>query len=169
MKTRADAEEAIRRRFTSEGFKGELRYDAARVIENDRWWYFPCGWIGSQGCIVNKDTLYVNWLGSSVCLEHCLWGHDHGLFVDLVDFSFAPETNLDIARRLVSRFWHMRPDSNGRQPREPVPYRDSEVDSALSSQFPHFRRHLVWYAIPEIRRAFETSGLRFTSALSEQQ
>ena len=161
-----EAEAAIRQKWAREGFKGKLQYDPAKIIENERWWFIPCGWIGSFGCIVNKSDKYVNWLGSSVMtMEDCFWGHDHGVFYDLVDFSFNPETNIQLATQLLARFQHMRPNARGMLPKQPVPYRDSEISEALSTQFPVFRHHFVWYAIPELRKASERDGLLFTSVL----
>src|SRR5262249_50477896 len=98
-----EAEDAIRRRFTATNFQGELRYDPAKVVETDGWWYIPYCWIGCKGFIVGKDTLYVNWLGSALSLEECFWGHDHGVVCDLVDFTFVSGTSPELARRLVSR------------------------------------------------------------------
>src|SRR5258706_354551 len=84
-----DAEDAIGRRFIADGFRGTLEYASDKVIETDRWWYIPFCWIGCAGFIVSKDDLYVNWLGSALSLEQCFWGHDHGVFCDLVDFTFS--------------------------------------------------------------------------------
>ena len=159
-------DDAIRRKFASEGFQGQLKYDATQVIETDRWWYIPCGWIGSAGCIVNKRDLYVNWLGSALPGDMCIWGHEHGIFHDLIDFAFAPDTDMKLARKLLMRFKHMHPDAASVQPEHPVWYRETEIDAALSRQFPIFRRHFAWYGIPEIRRAYENDGLRFTATLS---
>jgi len=163
-----EAEEAIRRRFIVDGFHGTLEYAADKVIETDRWWYIPFCWIGCFGFIVSKDDLYVNWLGSGaiLTLEQCFWGHDHGVFCDLVDFSFSPDTDRTLAASLLPGFKHMHPNVRGMLPVEPVWYRDSEIPAALSSQFPNFRRHFVWSAIPELQRAYE-EGLRFTCRLSK--
>lgn len=159
-------DDAIRQKFELEGFKGELDYDPAKVVETDHWWYVPCGGIGCSGCIVNKDNLYVNWLGSALSQDMYIWGHEHGIFHDLVDFTFAPDTDLALAERLLRRFKHSRPDASGVEPLEPVWYQATEIGPALSSQFPVFRRHFVWYAIPEIRHSYEHDALRFTSILS---
>ena len=170
MNTLRDVEEAIKRKFAEErptGINGPLRYDASRVIENERWWYIPCGWIGCSGCIVNKHDLYVNWLGSALSQPDYFWGHDHGIFCDLVDFSFAPDTDRELAAKLLPRFQHMHPNARGVHPKQPVWYLDKDVPSAVATQFPIFNRHFVWFAIPEIRQACETDGLRFTSILSK--
>lgn len=160
-----EAEDAIRRRFAADGFRGQLEYDPVKVIETDRWWYIPFCWIGCAGFIVNKKSMYVNWLGSALSLQQCFWGHNRGVFCDLVDFSFAPDCDTRVATRLVPRFKHMHPNAKGVPPSEPVWYRESEIAAAVSSQFPHFRRHFVWSAIPELIDAYENDGLRFTCDL----
>jgi hypothetical protein len=162
-----EAEDAIRRRFAAHGFRGQLEYEPGKVIETDRWWYIPFCWIGCAGFIVNKDDLYVNWLGSGLVLEKCFWGHDHGLYNGLVDFAFSPETNTKLAARLVLRFKHMHPNARGVLPNEPVSYRESEILTAISSQFPTFRRHNVWGGILDLFDAYENDGLRFTCCLSK--
>jgi hypothetical protein len=162
-----DAEDAIKLRFIAEGFRGTLEYAPDKVIETDRWWYIPFCWIGCAGFIVSKDGLYVNWLGSALSLEQCFWGHDHGVFCDLVDFTFSADTNKTLAARLLSRFQHMQPTKNGALPGEPVWYQDAEIPAALSSQFPTFSRHFVWFSIPELRQAYESEGLRFTCGLGK--
>jgi len=165
--TLLEAEEAIRRRFAADVFRGQLKYEPAKVIETDRWWYIPFCWIGCAGFIVNKADLYVNWLGSGLGLEQCFWGHDHGVYCDLVDFAFSPETDTRLAARLVSRFKHMRPNARGVLPNEPVWYRESEIPMVISSQFPTFRRHHVWCGIPDLFHSCENDGLRFTCCLSK--
>jgi hypothetical protein len=166
--TLREAEDAIRRRFVADGFRGTLEYASDKVIETQRWWYIPFCWIGCLGFIVSKDDLYVNWLGSGVTLEQCFWGHDRGVFCDLVDFAFARDTDPAVAERLLRQFKHMHANARGVLPSESVWYRDSEIPQAVSSQFPVFIRHFVWFAIPELMRAYEKDGLRFTCGLSKE-
>ncbi len=166
MNTIWEAEGAIRKRLIDDRFRGELRYDAAKIIETDRWWYIPFTWIGCAGFIVNKEDLYVNWLGSALTLEQCFWGQDHGVYCDLVDFEFAPDSDTRLVQRLVAQFKHMRPNAKGVLPKEEVWYRESEILTAISEQFPTFRRHFVWHAIPELFHASENEGLRFSCVLA---
>jgi hypothetical protein len=165
-----DAENAIRQRFAADNFRGRLQYNFNEVIETEQWWHIPVTWVGCKGFIVNKNDLYVNWLGSSAAmtLEQCFWGHDRGVYCDLVDFAFAPDTNPKIVARLVSRFQHTHPDAKGVLPHKPVWYRESELPTAITRQFPLFRRHFVWLAIPELIRETENEGLRFTCCLPRQ-
>jgi hypothetical protein len=166
MKRFPAVEDAIRRKLAP-STNPRPDYDQTRVIETDRWWFIPWGWIGCAGFIVNKEDLYVNWLGSALTLENCFWGHDHGIYHDLIDFSFSAETDRLVAARLIPRFKHMLPNAKGVLPNEPVWYRDSEIQPAIDRQFPFFKRHFIWYGIPELRRAYENNEVRFTCALSQ--
>lgn len=166
-----DAEEAIRRKLAQEKFNaGEIKYDVSEVVENDRWWYVPFSWIGCFGFIVNKSDLYVNWLGSALHpnLEECLWGHDHGLYCEFVDFSFAPDTDTQLALRLLPKFKHTHAPDGAAPLSDPAWYSESEIQLAFERQFPTFRRHFVWYAIPALRIAYEKEGLRFSCVVSKE-
>lgn len=163
--TLKNAEDSIRRRLLAERFQGTLEYNPREVTETDRWWYIPFRWIGCAGMIVNKDDLYVNWLGSEIDLQDCIWGHDRSIYCDLVDFTFAANTDMNLAQRLIRRFKHMHPRADGKKPVEPVWYRESEIAAAVSTQFPVFHRHFVWFAIPELKTACEREGLRFSCRL----
>jgi hypothetical protein len=147
-----------------------LKYNPRDIIETERWWFIPCGWAGypgRAGCIVDKADFSIDWLGTG-SLEMSFWGHDHGLNHDLADFTFAPGTDLILAETIVRKFLHMRPNAAGKLPCHPIPYRDSEITSAVSAQFPVFKRHYVGLAIHEIRHAYENEGLRFSSTRAEE-
>lgn len=45
-------------------------FDEARVIEGAEWWFFPNGWIGIIGFIVEKDTNNIYPLGSGLANIH---------------------------------------------------------------------------------------------------
>jgi hypothetical protein len=96
-----------------------------------------------------------------------IWGHEHGIFHDLVDFTFAPGTDPKLAVRLLLRFQHLRPNAAGMTPNQPCWYREEEAAAALSSQFPVFRRHFVWFGIPDLRSAHERDGLSFAATLAK--
>lgn len=150
----------------SQKSRRSFSFDARNLLRGRNWWYVPYTWIGCRGFIIDSENGYVNSLGSALSLKDCFWGHEHGVFCDLVDFAFAPDTDTTLAAQLLGRFMHMHPNSRGLPPKTPVPYRDAEIPSALSTQFPNFKRHFVWFAIPELFRAHE-AGLRFTSSLTK--
>jgi len=166
--TLKDAEDAIRRKFADKEWAKEIKYDLSQVTENERWWHIPYGWIGCFGFIVNKSDLDVNWLGSaSMSLDDCFWGHDHGVYCDLVDFTFDVNTDAKLAMRLLPLFKHTHSVRGGPPLSEPVWYRESELESEFARQFPAFRRHFVWPHIPNLRRAYENEGLRFSCCVSK--
>jgi hypothetical protein len=162
-----DAELAIRERFARQKFyfTGDLVTHPAKVVETESWWYIPVGWLGCAGFIVNKKDLYVNWLGSGISMDLCIWGHERGVFNDWVDFGFASETDRKLVARLVSKF-RRGGLTSGRLPSGPTGYQESGIEAAVSRNFPVFRRHNVWLCIPELFWACESAGLRFTSELS---
>src|SRR5450756_3086975 len=112
----------LKQPLEKERFRGTVSYNTRDLLRSQRWWYVPFRWIGCMGFIVNLDSGYVNWLGSGPSLSNCFWGHEHGLFCELVDFAFAPDTDLELAKKLLLRFKHMYPNTDGVYPKEPVWY-----------------------------------------------
>jgi hypothetical protein len=159
---------SIRKRLAAEKFGGDdVTYDPQQLLRSRTWWYIPYSWIGCAGFIVNMGDGYVNWLGSPFRLRQCFWGHERGVYDDLVDFEFAPGTSKDLAARILNRFKHMHPNAHGLMPREPVPYRDSEIPAAIEKQFPVFKRHFAWFAIQALMEACGKDGLQFKCRLAE--
>src|ERR1043166_1881381 len=154
--------ERIQERLDKEQFKGTVSYNNRDLLRSQRWYYIPYVWVGCRGFIVDLESGYVNWLGSALSLKDCVWGHEHGIVFDLVDFTFAADTPRELAARLLERFRRMVPGAPGASPKGPAWYRDSEIPAAMVNHFPIFRRHFAWYAIPELFKACESEGLRFT-------
>jgi hypothetical protein len=157
----------LQRRLDNEQFRETVSFNARDLLRGQHWWYIPYGWIGCRGFIVNMESGYVNWLGSALSLSNCFWGHEHGIYHDMLDFAFSPDTDRNLAARLLRRFKHMHPNARGVLPGEPVWYRESEIPTALSKQFPTFKHHFVWFGIPDIFHAYEKEGLQFSCTLSK--
>lgn len=158
--TLRDAEDAIRRHLKKPAHP--LHYDPALLVETERWWYIPYGWIGCGGFIVDKHDLAINELGSALSLEDSFWGHDHGIVCDPVDFTFTadikPHWNtvwdiVDRFQRPLPRFYLLGRDYDF--------YPAEDVRPAIIAQFPTFRAHFVWYAIPILRAAVEARAVSF--------
>lgn len=166
--TLQDAEAAIRSRFKAEGANIELRYDPEKIIETDRWWYFPHCWIGCAGQIVDKRDLSVNWLGSGLSLDDCFWGHDRGLVADPVDFTFTDEIDAEVLTilKLVRRFKHPIPRRSNPDEEFFTWYTEPELEGEIARQYPTFRRHFVWSAIPDLRKAVEAGTVSFVAQRS---
>ncbi len=54
------------------------------VIDRGSYWFFPVGYAGSCGVIVEKADLRLFPMGSSLSLDDCFWGHEHGFSPDFV-------------------------------------------------------------------------------------
>jgi hypothetical protein len=159
--------ERLHTRVKTERFNMTVDYEPKDLLCHANWWYIPYCWIGCKGFIVNTKDEYVNWLGSALPLRHCFWGHQHGIVADMVDFTFAPDTDKEVALSLVSRFQHIPPSSKGEKPKDPVWYTGQEIETAFSNQFPVFKDHFVWYCIPELMEASKKHGVKFTCVLSK--
>lgn len=48
------------------------------IVERDTYWFFPVGFIGSRGVIVDKADLALFPMGSALSIDDCFWGHEHG-------------------------------------------------------------------------------------------
>jgi hypothetical protein len=156
----------MRKRLAKEKFRGDVQCDPKFLLCGRTWWYIPYRWIGCSGFIVSMDDGYVNWLGSALKLRQCFWGHERGVFCDMVDFEFAPNTNRELVARLLRSFKHNFPNALGELPSEPVWYQASEIPAAIEKQFPLFKRHFVWFATEPLMNACEKESLRFTCRLA---
>jgi hypothetical protein len=159
----------MRELFKAKGGSGRFDYPPEDLLESHSGWYIPYGGVGCSGFIVDKKSGYVDWLGSGIGIDlsHCFWGHDRGLYCDLVDFTFDVNTDTQLAMRLFALFRHTHSIGGGPPLSEPVWYRKSELESEFARQFPAFRRHFVWPHIPDLRRAHENEGLRFSCCVSK--
>src|SRR5690348_15809054 len=48
------------------------------VVDRGAYWFFPVGYIGSCGVIVDKADGRLSVMGSALSLDDCFWGHEHG-------------------------------------------------------------------------------------------
>ncbi len=123
-----------------------------------------------MGFIVNKSDLYVNWLGSGLFnIDEVFWGHDHGIYCDIMDFTFAANTDSQLTEKIVRRFKRSARGDDGEPTDDFCFYQDHQISDAVQKQFPTFKNHFVWYGIPEIFKAYQSEGLRFTCALTNSE
>jgi hypothetical protein len=60
---------------------GAIRFDGP-ILDRDTTWFFPVGYIGSSGVIVEKATGRLHVIGSGQPLEEAFWAHEHGFSRD---------------------------------------------------------------------------------------
>ena len=63
------------------------------VVEGKECWFFPIGFIGSSGILINKSDgkLYV--MGSALNLESMFWGHERGFSEEEIDLEIYEVNN----------------------------------------------------------------------------
>ncbi len=47
-------------------------------IERESYWFFPVGYMGSSGIIINKNDERIFVMGSALSNDEMFWGHEHG-------------------------------------------------------------------------------------------
>jgi hypothetical protein len=158
----------LQRQLHRDSFRGIVTYDERDLLCAQNWWYIPYRWIGCGGFIVNKTNHYVNCLGSGLSLDDCFWGHERGVFCDLVDFTFAPETDRELVAMIVRRFKKVEFNPENPSHWETHWYDRRNIAPVIDKHFPTFKCHFVWFGIPEIRQACREHDLRFTSVIASQ-
>ncbi|MGC4091927.1 MAG: hypothetical protein QM756_29400 [Polyangiaceae bacterium] len=62
-----------------EGYaKDRAVWFSQEIIDRGAYWFFPVGFVGSCGVIVDKADLRLFPMGSALQLDDCFWGHEHG-------------------------------------------------------------------------------------------
>lgn len=75
----------------------------ADVVELDDFWFFPVGYVGSRGVIVDRLDGRLSVLGSapSLSLDDCFWGHRRGFSDRAAILTITRVTNLERAREFL--------------------------------------------------------------------
>jgi hypothetical protein len=162
--------EAMRRRFEKDRFQGELRFDHAKLLRCDNWWYIPFSWIGCFGFIVDRRDGGVDWLSSGfMTLSDCFWGHNRGIICGPIDFTFTPEVSAseDTILSLVKMFRRCVRRAQS-EDLDYVGYSIEDAMEAIKTRFPTFKFHCAWGAIPAIREATERELISFHAELTSE-
>lgn len=88
-----DDAHAIVERYASDA--GAAWFPDRNVIDRQRYWFFPVGYIGSYGVVVDKASGEVTALGSAFTLEDWLWGYEHGFLQTSVTLRIMSIDDLD--------------------------------------------------------------------------
>ncbi|TQV84356.1 hypothetical protein [Aliikangiella coralliicola] len=65
----------------------------SNVVEQEKFWYFRVGFVGSSGVIVNKFDGRLFVMGSGLSNEEMFWGHENGFSPDKVDIEIFEVNN----------------------------------------------------------------------------
>ncbi|HKO49668.1 MAG TPA: hypothetical protein VJV79_18190, partial [Polyangiaceae bacterium] len=83
------------RALVEEYATGRAVWFSQEVIDRGTYWFFPVGFVGSSGVIVNKSDLALFPMGSALSLDDCFWGHEHGFSPELVVLRILEVHNRD--------------------------------------------------------------------------
>lgn len=88
------------------------------IIEKPSFWFFPIGYIGSAGLIIDKADGRLWPMGSALGSEDMFWGHEHGFSAEFVDLVIEDVYDSENTMQMLKKLAHM-PDlaaSLGRLP-----------------------------------------------------
>ena len=117
------------------------------VIDRQTYWFFPVGYVGSCGVIIDKADGRLSILGSALPLDACFWGHEHGFSPEFVTLRV---TKVHDRRRAIEFLLNVVREGPPRR-RNPNPRRAwlGEQLDALPCEFGPQR---LWLWIPEFRQ-----------------
>jgi hypothetical protein len=131
------------------------------IVDRGDYWFFPVGFVGSAGIIIDKATGLLSVMGSALSRDDMFWGHENG-------FSGEPSTIRITSVRDMMRAVEFLLDVVSGGPgstRDPHPRR-AWLEEKLR-HLPHeFRHQSLWLRIPAFRalrlegRWFEFEVLR---------
>jgi hypothetical protein len=114
------------------------------IVERDAYWFFPVGFIGSVGVIVDKADLALSPMGSALPIDDCFWGHEHGFSPRAVVLRVLAVHDLDWTIEFLLHF------AGAPANRNPNPRR-AWIRSALARLPYDCPPQNLWLAIPAFR------------------
>lgn len=137
---------------------GAIRFDNP-IADRGTYWFFPVGYIGSRGVIIDKATGRLHVLGSALSLEECFWAHEHGFSPGLVVLRVLrvhdrPST-IELLLHLI--------DEGPPRRRNPNPRR-AWLEKILDVTPYEFAPQYLWLAAPAFRDAAEQGWFEYQIA-----
>lgn len=100
LKQAKEIAEAYGRRHGAVWIPGE------QVVERERYWFLPLGYVGSSGVIVDKITGHLTVLGSALAMDDQFWAYERGFLAGSVTLRVnrvhERERTLQVLQRAVS-------------------------------------------------------------------
>jgi hypothetical protein len=118
------------------------------VVEHLNFWFFPVGYVGSRGVIVDRADGKLSAIGSSpsISLDDCFWGHERGFSASL---SCLTVTAIYNSSQTVDFLFNVLIE--GPQGRDPWPRREW-LQHRLSQLPCTFGPQSFWLRIPWFRK-----------------
>jgi hypothetical protein len=127
-----------------------LTWFSHSIVDRETYWFFPVGYVGSCGVIVNKADLSFFPMGSALPIDDCFWGHEHGFSPQAVTLRVLAVHDLDRTIEFLFRF------TDAPTGRNPNPRR-AWIRSALERLPYDCPPQNLWWAIPAFR-SLESPG-----------
>lgn len=126
------------------------------IVERPDYWFFPIGFTGSSGVIVDKSDGRLTVQGSVNSVEDCCWAHERGLYAD--------QTSLTVTRihdlpQTIEFLLYMTEDGPPRRP-NPNPLR-TWLATRLQTLPATFATGRVWLWIRSFRDAERAGWFEF--------
>lgn len=141
MQKTLDAARAIVEEYAD----GRAVWFSQEIIDRGTYWFFPVGFVGSCGVIVDKSDLRLFPMGSALSLDDCFWGHEHGFSPDLVVLRVVEVRDVNEAADFLL------PIAGAPEGRNPNTRR-AWVRTALSALPFDCPPRRLWLRIPDFRR-----------------
>lgn len=129
----------------------------SNIIEQESFWYFQVGFVGSSGVIVNKSDGRLFVMGSALSNEEMFWGHENGFSPEKVDIEIFEVNNpLKVSGMVGGLLVQLKkaPSYPNRAARE--------VARDLIKELPQkFSGVSLWLQIPWFKEAVEQNWLTY--------
>lgn len=127
------------------------------IIERDDYWYFPIGYIGSSGIIINKSDERIFIMGSAHSIEEMFWGHENGFSPKKIDLEIIEVSNSIKVSGLLAGVLRQL----GKAPSSPM-RRGREMASEMLGSLPlKFEGINLWLSIPWFMEAEKEQWLKY--------
>jgi hypothetical protein len=134
---------------------GAIRFDGP-ILDRDTYWFFPVGYIGSSGVIVEKATGRLHVIGSRQPIEEAFWAHEHGFSRDRLVLRIL---RIHDRRTTIELLFNALDDGPPRQ-RNPNPRR-AWFETVLEALPHEFAPQSLLHAAPALRQAAEQGGFEY--------
>ena len=132
---------------------GAVWFEGETVVDRPGYWFFPVGFIGSRGVVVDKTTGTLTQLGSCHTLDDWLWGYEHGFLGESITLRVTAvadlEQTLQVLQSSISAEFRWRYELR------------NWIKACLCSLPAEFVSHDLALSIPRYRAALKNAWFTF--------
>jgi len=133
------------------------------IVEKESYWFFPIGFMGSSGVIIDKSDGRLHVMGSSLSRAEMFWGHENGFSPEKLDIEIYEINDSKVTSNLVAGLL-VQLSKMPNQPRRA----SREAAKKLTEKLPLSLKGVsLWLKIPLFKEAKEENWFNYT--ISEHQ